>query len=237
MMIDALHLSRVNRRFLGLLTAILIAGFGISSATAVPLNGIGSFSQPTTVIDFENFTVGDQTPTTADATIHAEFQGFPYPDFTPSDVYVRSQGFVQHAGIFEGQYYGFNAVDYVIEFNGLVQEFGVGIFDPNFAGNVLIAYDVFGNELERVTSGTDAEFQTGPIGGSFSTFVGFTRDTADIKTIRLSHASADVLGIDNVTYSALVPATVNDDVPEPGTGLIFLGSLLGLGLLKRRGPA
>jgi len=91
--------------------------------------------------------------------------------------------------------------------------------------------------LERVTSGTDAEFQTGPIGGSFSTFVGFTRDAADIKTIRLSHASADVLGIDNVTYSALVPATVNDDVPEPGTGLIFLGSLLGLGLLKRRGPA
>jgi hypothetical protein len=235
MMIDALYISKVTPRILGFFAVFLIAGFGIASAEAVPFSGTSGFTQPTTIIDFDSFTVGNQTPTTADATIHAEFQGFAYPEFTPLDVHVRSQGFVQHAGIFEGQYYGFNAVDYVIEFNGLVQEFGIGIFDPNFAGNALIAYDVFGNELERVTTGTDAEFQTGPIGGSFSTFLGFTRDTADIKSIRLSRAEGDVLGIDSVTYSALAPLTEGDDsIPEPETSLIFLGSLLGLGLIRRK---
>jgi hypothetical protein len=234
MMIDALRISIASPKILGLFAAFLIAGFGVASAKAIPFSGTGGFTQATTVIDFENFAIGTQSVATADATIHAEFQGFPYPEFTPSDVHVRSQGFAQHTGIFEGQFYGFNAVDYVIEFNGLVQEFGVGIFDPNFAGNVLIAYDVFGNELERVTSGEDAEFQTGQIGGSFSTFVGFTRGFADIKSIRLLRAEGDVLEIDTVTFSAVTPATVGDDIPEPGTSVIFLGSLLGLSLIRRR---
>ena len=224
----------MRSRYLGLFAAIFAACFSVSPSIAVPFAGTGGFTQSTTVIDFEGFALGTQTPTTADVTIHAEFDGFPYPEFVPGNVVVRPEGFTQHAGIFEGQYYGHDTVNFVIEFNGLVQEFGVGIFDPNFAGNALVAYDIFGNELERVTTGVDAEFQTGPIGATFSTFVGFTRDTADIKSVRLLRAEGDLLGIDNVTYSALIPATVNDNVPEPGTGLVFLGSLLGLSLLRRK---
>jgi len=227
----------VNLRsaLIGIISAIFIAGYTFTPAKAVPFAGTGGFTQPTTTIDFESFSVGEQTPSTAEVTIHAEFQGFPYPEFTPADVYVRPQGFVQHSGIFEGQYYGYNAVDFVIEFNGLVKEFGVGIFDPNFVGNALIAYDAFGNELERVTSGTDAEFQTGPIGGSFSTFVGFTRENTDIKSIRLTNAPGDVLGIDNVTYSGFVTTEPDSPIPEPGTALIFLGSLLSMRYLRQRG--
>jgi hypothetical protein len=111
MMIDAFYISKVNPRILGLFVVILIAGFGIASAKGVPFGGTGGFIKSTTVIDFESFSIGTQSVVTAGATIHAEFQGFAYPDFTPSDVHVRSQGFVQHAGIFEGQFYGFNAVD------------------------------------------------------------------------------------------------------------------------------
>lgn len=220
--------------YLSLLAAFFAACFSVSPSNAIPFAGTGGFTQPTTIIDFESFALGTQTPTTADVTIHAEFEGFPYSEFVPGNVVVRPEGFTQHAGIFEGQYYGHDTVNYVIEFNGLVQEFGAGIFDPNFIGNAVVAYDIFGNKLERVTSGVDAEFQNGPIGATFSTFVGFTRDTADIKSVRLLRAVGELLGIDNVTYSALIPATVSTDIPEPGTSLIFLGSLLGLTLLRRK---
>jgi hypothetical protein len=110
----------------------------------------------------------------------------------------------------------------------------MGIFDPNFTGNILIAYDAFGNELERVTSSTDPEYTTGSPGDIFSTFVGFSRTSADINRIELLSASADVLGIDNVSYTALEEAP---NIPEPSTGLVFISSLIGFQYFRRKNRA
>ncbi|NKB19988.1 MAG: PEP-CTERM sorting domain-containing protein [Alphaproteobacteria bacterium] len=216
---------------IGIFIALLFSK--LTSAYAVPFNGTGGFSLPTTIIDFESFAQGTAQPSNTDLSISAEFPGAPAGS-QASGVVVRSQGFTQFPNIFEGQYYGFAAANYFIQFNGTVQEFGMGVFDPNFTGNVLVAYDILGNELERVTSDVDPEFPTGSPGGNFSTFVGFSRATADINRIELLVSGNDVLGIDTVTYSPLQAAS---SVPEPTTGIVFLSSLIGFQYVRRRNRA
>ena len=81
----------------------------------------------------------------------------------------------------------------------------MGIFDPNFTGNILRALDSGGNVLEQLISNTDPEFPVGTPGATFSTFVGFVRGQTDIQRIELSHVTGDWLAIDNVTYSSVVP--------------------------------
>lgn len=214
---------------------LLLTGGNVSPAFAVPFNGLGNFTEAVTVIDFESFSLGTSQPSTTDVTFRADFPAF--PGVQNPNVMVRQAadlGFTQYAGIFESQYYGFGEANFIIQFDGVVKEFGMGIFDPNFAGNVMIAYDAFGNELERVTTGTDPEFPTGAVGGVFSTFVGFTRASADINRIELHSAPADVLGIDNVTYTALEEAP---NIPEPATGLVFMGSLIGFQYFRRKNRA
>jgi len=221
--------SSVYTALISVLVVLWFSNLATGPVHAVPFNGTGGFSLSTTTLDFESFSVGTAQPSNADLSISAELPSA--PGVQPSSVFVRSQGFTQIAGIFEGQYYGFDGANYYIQFNGVVQEFGMGIFDPNFAGNVLIAYDAFGNELERVTSDTDPEFPTGIAGGSFSTFVGFSRATADINRIELLSVSNDVLGIDTLTYSSLESTP---SVSEPGSAILFLGNLIGLQFIRRR---
>jgi hypothetical protein len=219
---------------LGVFIALFLGNIA-APAFAVPFNGLGNFSKAVTIIDFESFTLGTSQPSTTDVSFRADFPSL--PGVQNPNVMVRQAsdlGFTEFTGIFESQYYGFGEASFVLQFDGVVKEFGMGIFDPNFTGNILIAYDAFGNELERVTSSTDPEYTTGSPGDIFSTFVGFSRTSADINRIELLSASADVLGIDNVSYTALEEAP---NIPEPSTGLVFISSLIGFQYFRRKNRA
>jgi hypothetical protein len=118
---------------------------------------------------------------------------------------------------------GVNPV-FTITFGTEVSQVGFGIFDTNFLGDVINAYDGAGNLLESTTP--DALF---PPGGSGADYVGFVRGSADIKRIEIiagvSGGTLDALWIDNLRFS----------VPLPGTlSLALAGLLAAAGLSRRR---
>ncbi len=166
------------------------------------------------IIDFESLPDRTQVPITDGfATITAQSgNGVAVNVLTRSD-------FLEHPGIYEGQFLGFGPNDYFIEFDRPVAQFGFGIIDPNWEGNIVRAYDSNNNIIETIVSVT-SEFPVGATGGDFSTYVGFVRLSNDIKRIELIHAPApnanqldDHIGIDNVTYyelSAQNPRTIFD---------------------------
>jgi hypothetical protein len=107
-----------------------------------------------------------------------------------------------------------------ITFAHPVAEFLLGWGDPNFSGNVLRAYDAYGNLLE------EAAVELGPIGGVHAAWIGFKRPTADIMMIIVqpdqSFSSGDDYVIDNIHYNTAVPDDDNDSVSDaedicPGT--------------------
>lgn len=200
----------------GLITSVIMSVIAFGGAHGAPIGAPSQLSGDLTVITFEEFTPFVGGPLSlSGATISAS-----------GGATVRTQGFAQHAGIFEGQYFGFGVMSYFIDFDGPVSQFGMGIFDPNFSGNVLRALGAQNQVLETIISPT-AEFTLGSPGGGHSTFAGFVRATADITRIELLHASGDVLGIDTVTFS-----TITTPVPAPGAfALIGIGML---GLVRRR---
>ncbi len=139
-------------------------------------------------------------------------------------VLAHRPGDVQVSRVFEGNFVGHNEVDWLISFDAPVSQFGMGIFDPNYAGNVLRALDASGNILEEVISGS-TEF---PISGSANTlavYLGFIRPTNDISRIELIHAhpngqyTGDHLSIDNVAYY-VTPSNV---VPCPNSAVCLVG--------------
>jgi hypothetical protein len=109
-----------------------------------------------------------------------------------------------------------------ITFVNAVSEFLVGWGDPNFRGNVLLAYNAQGALLET------AVVETGPVGGVHAAWVGFQRTTADIVRIVVqpdqSRPSGDDYVIDNVYY------TVQRPVPEPSTIVLLATASCGLAL-------
>jgi hypothetical protein len=211
-------------------SAVVLSGVG--QAKAGVITDPGALNPDATLIDFESLDVGTSLPL---------YDGFVH---ITSSLNFRNQSarviasasyYVQIPGVVEGHLVGHLPVDYFIEFDQPVSQFGMGIFDPNFAGNVLRAVDSAGNTLEEVTSGTTA-FPVGPTGGSFATYVGFVRPTNDISRIELIHVYSsensigDFLSIDNVTYY-----TTPSDVPEPASmTLALLGSLCVGGCRLRR---
>jgi hypothetical protein len=58
------------------------------------------------------------------------------------------------------------------DFANSVSQFGVGVFDPNFNGTNIAAYDSQGALLEPAV-----QIPTGPTGGSHSAFFGFAGPT------------------------------------------------------------
>lgn len=202
------------------LTIAMVSCFAATAAHAAPIGDPSELSGPLTVITFDEIPAGGI----------GSFGTLFYPGVTISSngtAQIQTQAFPQHPGIFEGQYYGQGAQSFFIDFASPVAQFGMGIFDPNFNGNILRALDAANNVLESITSPT-LQFTLGPPGGSHSTFVGFSRTIADISRIELINAPGDLMGIDTVTFSAS-PA----GVPVPAAlGLLGLG-LLGLGWRRR----
>lgn len=202
----------------------LLFGFNTVSM-ATPISSPDQLSSGSTVITFEEVPAGTSEPVTINGVTFTDNNG----GVTSG---IKSPQWTQYPGIFEGQFFGLGYGDrgFIIDFNGeTVSEFGMGVFDVNFVGNVLTAYDINNNVLETLTSGIDPEFQVGPIGGVFSTFTGFSRATSDIAWLELTHVSGDWLAIDTVTFSGRT-----NPVPEPTTMLLFVSGLVGLSVIRRK---
>ena len=101
-----------------------------------------------------------------------------------------------------------------IDFSAHVAQFLVGWGDPNYTGNLLLAFDSYGNLLET------AAVALGPPGSSHAAWIGFVRSTADISRIVIqpdqSLPFGDDYTIDNIHYNTA-------PVPEPAT-LLLLGA-------------
>jgi hypothetical protein len=200
-----------------LFISVVVAGLALSITTeiqAASINSPGALNPGATVIDFESFGVGTPQPITSGGLTITSSGG----------AVVLAQAFTQFPGIFEGRYFGQGNFNYFIDFAQPVAQFGMGIFDPNFNGNVLRALDASNQVLESVTS-SSAAFPTGPTGGSFSTFVGFVRPSNDIKRIELLGAPGDLLGIDTVTSFA-----IPQPIPEPSSLILLLVGIIGISL-------
>ncbi len=185
-----------------LVLALCIVACRLGSAQAALIDDPGDLNAGKTVIGFEEptYTVGDPAPI-VDGLVTITTSG--------GSMAVHAQAFTQHAGIFEGQYFGHAVTSYFLDFSSPVAEFGMGVFDPNLNGTFIRALDPSNTELERATVGTDAEFPGGPPGGSHSTFVGFVFANNVISRIELVPAGNDVLGIDNVSsYRVPEPAAL-----------------------------
>lgn len=163
------------------------------------------------IVDFESFALGTIGPIVSSGmAISAMPAGAPV---------ASSLGYTQYSGIVSGNIFGFNAdVSFSIVFDKPVATFGMGVFDTNFVGNRLSAFDVNGNVLDYTDSGTP-DFPVGPTGGSWSTYIGFTYGTPLIKRIELVGAPGDLLGIDNIGY--LPPASVPGPLPALGVAAAF----------------
>lgn len=192
------------------LSAMIIAVVA-GAAVAAPLTSL-AFTPSAPVVDFESFAVGTSGP------IKVGPMTVSSPSWT-----VRSQGFTQFPGIFEGQYFGFGPNSFTIEFVGDMRAVGFGLFDPNFSGTRLEVFDRGGTLLETVFP------LTGPIGGGFSTFTGVQRVTAEIARIVVTPQSGDFLAVDTIAWDAGVPA-----VPVPPAAGLLIGGLGMLAAVRRR---
>ena len=194
---------------------------GIYAANATPITSPSSLAGGI-IVDFESFALGTTGPiVTSGMTISV----------TPATAGVFSSltslGYAlqQYPGIMTGNVFGVaSEVTYSIVFDNPVSTFGMGVLDPNFPGfgsnarNRLTAYDANGTVLEFTESGTP-DFPTGPQGGNFSTYVGFTYPTAEIKRIELMGAPGEWTGIDNVGYIPSNP--VPGPLPVLGVAATF----------------
>lgn len=208
-------------------------------SSAIVINDPSSLNPAAVMIDFESIPVGTAEPIVVGGVTISTFNR----ESTNAPREVAPLRGVQHPGVFEGSYFGPGRQDYLIEFDTPVAQFGMGVHDPNFNGNALLAFDALGNLLEFALSAAgDPNFPTGPTGGSHSAFVGFVRPTADIARVELLHVfsladgKSDLLAIDTVTF---FPAGGTGAIPEPGS-VVLLGigcSALGLAGYRRRRSA
>lgn len=197
-----------------------------SSSMAIPISSPSQLNSGSTIITFEELPSGTSEPVTINNVTFIDNNA----DVTSG---IQSQNWTQYPGIFEGQYFGVGTGDrgFIINFNGdTVSEFGMGVFDPNFTGNILTAYDINNNVLETLTSNVDVEFPVGPVGGFFSTFVGFTRSSSDIAWLELTNVPGDWLAIDTVTFFGSTAI----GVPEPTTLALLAIGLVGIGYRRRK---
>ncbi|MEM7642581.1 MAG: Ig-like domain-containing protein, partial [Pseudomonadota bacterium] len=140
-------------------------------------------------IDFEDFAVGTVEPIT---------DGFATITSALGNQSVRPQGFTQIPGVFEGQFFGFSATDFFIDFASDVSAVTFGLFDPNTAGGTVRALDRSGGVIQELVFGTDVPL--GPPGGSTSQPIVFVSPNSDIARVEVSPLSSDLTAIDQLGY-------------------------------------
>jgi hypothetical protein len=189
-------------------------------ADAIPITLPTQLSGPVTVIDFNSLSTGAQTSPLAlpGVTFSAGTAAFDTLNTSLWPASTLFPAFVSGNALGRADTNA-NLPNFTITFAAPVAQVGFGIFDANFPGNMIRAYDVGGNLLE----GTSPDYLVPPSVGTGADYVGFVRGAADIKSIEIvagvSGPTADSLWFDNLSFSP-VP------VPEPaamfllGTGLV-----------------
>lgn len=183
-------------------------------AFAAPINAPGTFVPSAPIVTFDSFDNGTSGPlTVGPLTI----------DSAPTQA-VGTRGYTQFPDIYEGKSFGFTDATFTLSFSEDVMAVGFGLFDPNYLGTKIEAFDRFDNLLEAI-----APPPLGPTGGVFSTYVGFSRAVADIATIIVTPQAGDLLAIDNIAWKT---GDVSE-VPLPATLWLMVAGLGGLGMVRR----
>jgi len=209
------------------IVVVLVLG-SAPAAKAAPITLPTQLSGPMTVVDFNSLSTGTQTSplVLSGVTFSAGTGGFNTINTTLWPASTLFPTFVSGNAL--GRADTNPALpNFTITFAAPVAQVGFGIFDANFLGNLILAYDGGGNLLES----TSPDYLVAPSLGTGADYVGFVRGAADIKRIELvagaSGGVTDALWIDNLSFSPT-------PVPEPGT-LTLLGlGLAGLAASRRR---
>ena len=215
---------RAWMHFLSVMT--LACMYGVP-AGATPLTPPAELLGPQTVIDFNTLAAGSlPSPLILSGVTFSGFLSFANT-VIDTDGFLASTNFPAFVsdkalGIADTNP---NLPNFTIAFASPVAQVGFGLFDPNFPGNLISAYNSGGILLE--TTSPDALF---PPGGSGADYVGFVRGSADIARIEIvagvSGNTTDALWIDNLAFSST-------PVPEPTTLLLLGLGLAGLGFSRR----
>jgi len=183
---------------------------------------------PQTFIDFNSLTaasISSGTVVISGVTFSGvssviDTDGFPLTASFPTFASDKALGIARGAGV---------VPIYTITFAADVAQVGFGLWDPNFAGNLVKAFDAAGNLLE--TTSPDAVFSPGQGGADY---LGFVRTTADIRRLELTAGfggangtTLDALWVDNLSFSS-------NPVSAPGTLALALAALASAGALRRR---
>jgi hypothetical protein len=211
------------------LSVMALAAIHAAPVGATPITSPDDLVGPQTVIDFNSLSPGSITSpiVLSGVTFSGNLSAIDTDLFgasTSFPTFVSSMAL----GLADGDP---SPPNYTIAFASPVAQVGFGLFDPNFFGNAINAYNSGGDLLE--TTSPDALF---PPGGSGADYLGFVRGSADIARIEIvaafggaSGTVLDALWVDNLSFSST-------PVPAPSTLLLISVGLLGLHC-QRRSPA
>ena len=191
----------MHHRVVAFSVLLLVSGVPRAEAALEPVFDACRIGPNPAVIDFEGQTVGAvASPFTIDAvTFSADALGVvSLVPFGANGTEVEGNAIVtlDSATITSGPY-----LPMTLEFSPPVAQAGFGLWDPNFQGNTLTAFDDQGAELASVAI-TDLFAP----GGGGATFIGFVSDEANIASLVFTPVSTgEFYAIDNLLYTTELP--------------------------------